>query len=122
MVKKTLKFENFNGEVVEETNYFNLSKLELTRMEAEYEGGLTETLKKVIEEENRKEILKFVEMLIQRAYGKRSEDGRKFVKNDELLEDFVASDYYAELCYNLLVDPEEATKFMTGVMPKVQNA
>lgn len=122
MVKKTLKFENFNGEVVEETNYFNLSKLELTRMEAEYEGGLTETLKKVIEEENRKDILKFVEMLIQRAYGKRSEDGRKFVKNVELLEDFVASDYYAELCYHLLVDPEEATKFMTGVMPKVQNA
>ena len=54
---------------------------------------------------------------MHRSYGKRSEDGRKFVKNETVLEDFIDSEPYSEFLWGLINDPKKAMEFITGLMP-----
>ena len=44
MLKRTIKYEDYNGVEREEDFYFNLSKAELTEMELSQKGGLAEMI------------------------------------------------------------------------------
>ena len=48
MVKKTIKYSDYNGNEREEDFYFNLSKVELLEMEMSTEGGLENKIKKIV--------------------------------------------------------------------------
>ena len=47
MLKKTIKFNGFDGKPTEETWYFNLTEVEVTRLDAEFEPGLGDALVEV---------------------------------------------------------------------------
>ena len=119
MLKKTIKYKDYDGNEREEDFYFNLNKAEITMMEAGEKGGLIKTLMKIMEEQDSKRMIEYFKGIILKAYGEKSLDGRKFVKNDEVREDFEQTEAFSELFMELAFDAKAASDFINGVIPEM---
>lgn len=118
MYKITKKYEDFNGVMKEEDFYFNLSKADLLKMELSEEGGMDKRLDRLVKTNDMKEAIKVFEGLLLMSYGVKTDDGR-FVKSDEARQKFISSAAYSEIYFELATNPEEAQKFVEGVIPKM---
>lgn len=123
MLKKTIKYTNFNGEEETETFYFNMTRAELIELEYSVEGGFSDTMMRMIQTDpegkvNGKTIMAEMKKLILGSYGQRSTDGKRFIKNDELRKDFESSEAYSALFMELVTDAEKAAEFINGIVPK----
>jgi len=118
MLKKTIKYTDYDGNERTEDFYFNLSKAELTEMELSVKGGLKKMLDKIIAEQDGKRIIELFKDLILRSYGEKSSDGKRFVKTQELRDAFGQTEAYVELFMELASDAEAATLFVNGVVPQ----
>lgn len=118
MYAKTIRFKDYEGVEREETHYFHLNKAELIEwvtMNGDY--SLEAVLNKMIEKKNGKEIIAAMKDLIYRSYGEKSLDGRRFIKNEKVKEEFMESEAYSELFVELVTNAEEAAKFYNGIIP-----
>ena len=122
MLKKTIKYTDYDGNEREEDFYFNLSKAEITEMELSKEGGMSEYIKKISATQNGPELIKLFKDIIIKSYGEKSLDGKRFIKNKELTEAFTQTEAYSELFVELASNADEAVKFINGIMPKNMNA
>jgi len=111
MIKKKIKFLDFNGEQREEDFYFHLSLPEVTRLDAELGDSLANYARRIAQDKDVPSLLSFLEKIILNAYGKKSMDGRSFMKSPEMRKEFEYSQAYAELFEQMLLDPEQARKF-----------
>lgn len=118
MLKKVIKYEDYNGVQREETFYFNLNKAELAEMELTIEGGLAAKIEAIINTKNIPELTNLFKDIIMKAYGKKSEDGKRFIKSKELSEEFVQTEAYVELFMSLLSNEEAAAQFINNILPK----
>lgn len=118
MLKKNITFEDFNGNNVNEDHYFHLSKSDLIELEVSHQGGLQAWITRIIETEDAKALIEEFQKLILASYGKKSEDGRRFIKNAELRDDFKSSPAYEELFMELVTDSDAAAEFVNGIVPK----
>ena len=118
MYKKTIKYTDFNDVDRADEFLFNFTKAELTEMEVEYEGGMEAYIKKIVDTQDRKELVALFKGLVLKAYGVKSDDGKRFIKNDKLREEFAQTNAYSELFMLLATNTDEATKFVNGIMPK----
>lgn len=116
MIKKDIKFRNFEGEEQTETWYFNLNELEATKLEASFPGGMTKFIENMNEEEDGDRILNLLEMLILKSVGIRTKEGSRFVKSEEIVADFQSSPAFPALFVDLAVDGDRAAAFFTGVL------
>ncbi len=119
MLKKTIKYVDYNGNEREEDFYFNLSKAEVAEMELGVTGGMKQMLEKIIAEQDNKKIVETFKEVILKAYGEKSPDGKRFIKNKELADGFSQTEAYSELFIELATDAEAAAKFVTGITPKI---
>lgn len=116
MFKKKIKYVDFNGAEREEDFYFHMSVPEATRLEARFGGMSLETYAKNLAlNQNMEPMIKFIEDIILSSYGQKSSDGRSFIKNDRIREEFEYSQAYAELFEEMLTNPEVAEAFAKGV-------
>ena len=122
MLKKTIKYTDYDGNEREEDFYFNLSKAEITEMELSKEGGMSEYIKKISATQNAPELIKLFKEIITKSYGEKSLDGKRFIKNKELTEAFIQTEAYSELFVELASNADEAVKFINGIMPKNMTA
>ena len=123
MVKKTITYTDYNGDIRTEDFYFNISKLEINRAEIDAEHSLSSTLKHAAETKNARELMECCELLIRMGYGIKSPDGKKFTKSDELTEEFISSPAYEQLFFELMSDPDSFAMFIKAVLPPIpQNA
>lgn len=118
MLVKTITYEDFNGTERTEDFYFNLTKTELVKLEHSKGGGLTEWIKRVVQSQNGKEILNTFEDIIKATYGVKSLDGRTFIKNDQVFEEFKGTNAYDQLYLELVTDATKASEFLAACMPK----
>lgn len=116
MLAKEITFENFEGEEVTNTYYFNLTKAELAEWSQE-DGGLAERLKSIVAERDGRLIIKYFKDIILKAYGARTEDGR-FIKNQEERDIFASTPAFSELFMEISQDADKATAFIRAVTPK----
>ena len=121
MLKKTIKYIDYDGNEREEDFYFNLNKAEVTEMELSKQGGLSEYIKRIVAAQDAPSLIELFKELICKSYGEKSLDGKRFVKSKELTEEFTQTEAYAELFVELASNAEEATKFVNGIMPKNMN-
>ena len=121
MLKKTIKYTDYDGNEREEDFYFNLNKAEVTEMELSKQGGLSEYIKRIVAAQDAPSLIELFKELICKSYGEKSLDGKRFVKSKELTEEFTQTEAYAELFIELASNAEEATKFVNGIMPKNMN-
>lgn len=117
MLKKTITYKDFNDEEVVEDFFFHLSKAELVELEMGTDGGLSESLKRIIVTKDGKEIIKEFKNIILGSYGKRSTDGRRFTKTQELRDEFESSEAYSVLFMELVTDTDAAVVFINGIVP-----
>jgi hypothetical protein len=117
MLKKTITYVDFNDEEVSEEFLFHLSKAELVELEMSYQGGLTEQIKRIAEAEDGKAIIEEFKKIILGSYGKRSPDGKRFIKNQTLRDEFESTEAYSTLFMELVTDAEKAAEFVRGVIP-----
>lgn len=114
----TVKYVNFFGEEVEEKLHFHLSKSELMNMElrstplsakiAIVNGG----------EATPMDAYKLLCEFVGAAYGERSEDGKRFFKDDRSTKAFLASPAFDALLDKLGEDPKFSNKFLAGLFPE----
>lgn len=121
MLKKTIKYTDYDGNEREEDFYFNLNKAEITEMELSKQGGLSEFIKRIVAAQDAPSLVELFKELICKSYGEKSLDGKRFVKSKELTEAFIQTEAYAELFVELASNAEEATNFVNGIMPKNMN-
>ena len=121
MLKKTIKYTDYDGNEREEDFYFNLNKAEVTEMELSKQGGLSEYIKRIVAAQDAPSLVELFKELICKSYGEKSLDGKRFVKSKELTEEFTQTEAYAELFVELASNAEEATKFVNGIMLKNMN-
>lgn len=117
MLKKTITYTDYNGQERTEDFYFNLNKAEIMEMEMSTAGGLAENIQKIVSAQDAPAIIKIFKDLVLRAYGEKSADGRRFIKNDKLREAFSQTEAYSELFMQLATDADEAAKFINGIVP-----
>lgn len=117
MLKKTITYTDFNGEKVSEDFYFNLSKAEIAEMELSHRGGFSAYLQQIIETEDGAQIIAAFKRILTTSVGQRSEDGRRFIKNEEITNDFLQSEAYSELFMELVTDGNKAAEFIQAIVP-----
>lgn len=122
MIKKTVTYTDYNDEERTEDFYFNFTQAELTEWEASVDGGATAMWKKIVEAKNVPELAKFFKTMLLKAYGKKSEDGRHFYKDEKIAKEFESSPAYSQMYMLLATNSDEAAAFWNGVMPKAKPA
>ena len=117
MLKKTISYVDYEGNERTEDCYFNLTKAELTEMEMGVTGGFSEMVNRIIQAQNMPEIIKLFKGLILKSYGVKSPDGRRFIKKEELSEEFSQTEAYSILFMELATDADKASEFINGIVP-----
>jgi hypothetical protein len=118
MLKRPITYEDFNGDTKTEDFYFNISKSELVELKATFRGGLEESIKRMIEAKNESGLLAEFKRIILLSYGVKSEDGKRFVKSDQLREEFSQTAAYDALFTELVTNENSAEAFIKGVIPR----
>lgn len=118
MLKKEIKYEDYDGNQVSDVFYFNLSKPELVEMDVEQDEGFEKFLQRIIETKDSKELISMFKKIILLSYGQKSADGKRFIKNDEMREEFSQTAAYEALFMELATNDNAATTFLKGVLPK----
>ena len=121
MIKKTVTYTDYNGVERTENFYFNLSKAEVMEMELSAEGGMAESIQKVVDAKDAPAIIRVFKDLVLKAYGVKSDDGRRFMKTkpdgSRYADDFKETEAYSQIFMELATDEKAAAAFMNGVMP-----
>lgn len=117
MIKKTITYTDYNNVERTESFYFNLSKAEIMEMEMGTDGGMAETLKKIVDAKDAPAIIRVFKDLVLKAYGVKSDDGRRFIKSKELSDSFAQTEAYSQIFIELATDADAAAKFVNGIVP-----
>lgn len=118
MYKKVIKYTDYNGNERTESFYFNISKSELLEMQLNNYLRLDKKLQTIVESNDYKTIVDTFKEIIDRSYGVKSEDGKYFVKNEKVLEEFKSTEAYSELFIELATNQKTASEFVNGIIPK----
>ena len=117
MLKKTISYTDYDGNQRTEDFYFNLSKAEITEMELSMEGGMRAYIQRIIAAKSQLELVKLFKDVVLKSYGKKSTDGRLFMKNDTIRAEFEAHPAYSMIYMDLVTDEAKASAFVNGIMP-----
>lgn len=123
MLKQTIVYNDFDDNQTQETLYFNVTKSELADnlqllttledMQNTFSGDKRELAVSEIQQ-----IIDIVKTVMKLSYGIRSEDGKRFIKNDDLWTEFTQTAAYDAFLFSLFEDPNKAFTFITGILPK----
>lgn len=117
MYKKTITYEDYNGEKRTEDFYFNLTQAEVAELQFSIDGGYSEMLTAIVKNKDNAAMLKFFKDLIAKSYGIKSEDGRRFIKKPEYIEEFMETPAYSALFMEFITDENAMTEFFNKVIP-----
>lgn len=119
MLKKGITFEDYDGNKRTEDHYFNLNKAEVIKwLTTSGEYTLDKVLERLATERNGKKIMEIFDGLIHLSYGRKSLDGRKFEKSEEIWNDFYQTEAYSVLFTELVTDAKKAAEFVNQIIPK----
>lgn len=122
MLKREIKYTDFDDKEQVETAYFNLTKSELVEMEVEYSDGLQEAVRRIINAKDNKALVAEFKRVILAAYGQKSADGKRFVKSQELRDEFAQTAAYDALFIELATSDQKAAAFIKGILPSDMGA
>ena len=97
---------------------FNLTKTELMKWDLKTPGGLAAKLERITQKFDVPELTNFIEALIDNAYGVKSDDGVRFIKDEKLSAMFRQTAAYDQLFVELLSDEKKTAAFINGILPK----
>jgi len=122
MLKENVKYLDFDGVEQTETLYFNINRMELIAMQARYgKEDMAKYIERIVQEQDFAKIHDLLNDIILTAYGKKSEDGKRFLKSEEIKEEFRTSLAYEALVESFF-DDEGATlgRFVQGITSTIR--
>lgn len=125
MFTKSVTYTDFNGKQRTEDFHFHLNKAELLELDASYEGGWTAHVQRIINANSNSEIFRTMKDFMLRAFGIKSEDGRRFMKSEEIRRSFEENPAYEIILMELTLGPDAAktaAEFINNTMPKDMSA
>lgn len=122
MHKEVIIYNDLNGVQRTEDFYFDLSKPEIVKMQASAKGGYDVQLRSIAASLDGAKIMDFFENFISKSYGVKSEDGRRFMKSEEISRSFMEAPAYEVLFEKLVTDDKYAADFVNAVMRSKGNA
>ena len=117
MYTKNIEYVDYNGNKRKEKMYFNLTKAEITEMEYSKQGGLKNFIVRVANEGNTTETFALFKKIVLSSVGVKSDDGKRFIKNDKIREEFEQCPAYDNFLMTLMSNDEELSNFINGIMP-----
>lgn len=125
MLIKTISYEDLNGRTRTEEHYFNFSKSELAKQQIIHstvdddpdKNAYMAYIEREISSGNGKRIMNVFEEIIFLSYGLKDEDGKTFLKSEEISKRFSQTGAYDQFFLNLVTDAEYAQEFFNGIMP-----
>ena len=122
MLKKTIKYTDYNGVERNEDFYFNLTKAEIMEMQMGTTGGFADYIAALVKTQNMPEIVRIFKDIVLKSYGEKSQDGKRFIKTDDnghsLAKAFSETEAFSILYMELATDSKEAAKFINGIVPQ----
>lgn len=117
MIKKTVTYKDFDGNERTEDFYFHLTEQELTEWELSVDGGLSGVLTRIINSKDNRKLVEIFKDLLIRSYGVKTPDGRGFIKNEDVLNDFKYTQAFSDIYMELATDDKAASEFVNGIIP-----
>lgn len=119
MFKKTVTYEDYNGEAQTEDFYFNLTKVECLELEFGFGQGetLSGSIQTLINAKDMNTVITTIKKILLTSYGVKSPDGKRFIKNDEIREAFEQSPAFEQIYWELVTDAEKSSEFIAGIVP-----
>lgn len=117
MIKKTVTYKDLNGNDRTESFYFHFYESEILEMEMSVEGGFAERIQRIIDAKDQPSLIREIKKFVLNAYGVKSDDGKRFIKNDDVKDAFVQSPAYSKIFMELVMDDKVASEFVKGVVP-----
>lgn len=111
-------YTDYNGNERTETFYFNLTKADIQDLEFRTPGGIRNYVTSIVNTLDGQKIADFFKDLIQKSYGIKSPDGRRFMKSDEILKAFTETEAYSDLYMSIATNDKAAAEFFNGIFPK----
>lgn len=121
MLKKTIKYKNYDGVEKEKDFFFNLKKSELIDLQFKTSKGFLEYIEEIIKAEDSSEIWKVFRDIVLLAYGEKSDDGERFMKSPEISRAFEETEAFSVLIMELIENEGSAADFINGIMPSDLN-
>ena len=117
MLKKTITYTDYNGVRRTEDFYFNLTKAELIEWQYGNDEGLSDKIERIVNANDTSTIMSMFKDILLKSYGKKSEDGRRFIKSPEISKEFEESPAYDDLFVTLSTNSDAAGKFISALVP-----
>lgn len=119
MLKERIDYVDFDGNRRSEDFYFNFTEAEIQEQNLKTPGGIKAKLEKIIQTQDQEKLVEYFKYLILESYGVKSDDGRRFIKSEELSKEFSQTGAYNKLFMTLSTNTEEAIRFCRGIIPNV---
>ena len=121
MLKKHVKYPGFVGEIIEEDLYFNLTRMDAIELSARYESkDLAAYMDEIVKNEDIVSLYRVLKDIVLLAYGVKSEDGKRFIKNDSVRKEFEESLAFAQLIEDLHETESALSEFVTGITSQIR--
>ena len=117
MLRKVIKYNDLDGNPTQGEFYFHLSKADVVKLQVSKKGGLEAWLRRIVAAEDESAIISEFENLIRLSAGKKSDDGKRFIRDPEVLSEFFDTDAYSEFFMELCTNAEAAAEFINGIIP-----
>lgn len=119
MFKKTVTYEDYNGTTQTEDFYFNLTKVECLELEYSFAPGasLSGSIQTLINAKDMGTVVSTIKTILLKAYGVKSPDGKRFVKNEAVREEFEQNPAFEQIYWEFVTDPEKTAEFIAGIVP-----
>lgn len=101
MLKQKVTYINKAGELAEATVLLHLSAGDVYELDMRTERGMLNYVNKIIADKNHQAMIDLFEDIVSTAYGKRSQDGKKFEKSEQIKQDFAKSRVFKALIKEL---------------------
>ncbi len=119
MFTKTMTYTDYNGNERVEDFYFNFTTAEIAEMELSTKGGLEGEIKAITNEMDGAKIVAWFKKIILQSVGKKTPDGKRFVKSKEISEEFAQTEAYSQLFMELAFDAEKGAEFINSIIPTI---
>lgn len=117
MLRKEVKYTNYNGEADMDVCYFNLTKAELGKLQMHMDGKFLDHLQLLVEGKHIESLYDFFYNLLLDSYGEKDATGKKFIKNAQIREDFENSIAFSELLMQTISSAEAMSSFVRQILP-----
>lgn len=118
MIKKTVKYVDFEGMEREEDLYFNIDEAEIVDWVTQEKGDIISLIVELTKATDPLQIIPKVKEFVLRSYGVKSADGRSFIKSPEVLESFKYSKAFYEVYMEIATSDKALIEFIDGILPE----